>query len=81
MLTKSVASLNEGLKADFETYMQVVKREEESKKDVITADAYSMLKQAAKELRSVDYAINRCVQSGMNNYTKLKITSRVEINQ
>ena len=42
MLTKSVASLNEGLKADFETYMQVVKREEESKKDVRHEQLYEI---------------------------------------
>lgn len=38
-----------------------------------------MLNQAAKELRSVNYHINRCVQMGMNNFVNLQVTTKDEI--
>ena len=46
-------------------------RDEEVKK----ADTYSMIEKAARELRSIDYELGRCVADGLANYESLMITN------
>ena len=38
-----------------------------------------MISKAAKELKTMSYKINRCVQAGLRNFIKLKITNREEL--
>ena len=43
------------------------------------ADTYGMISKAAKELKTMSYKINRCVQAGLRNFVKLKVTNREEL--
>ena len=42
-------------------------------------DTYSMIKKAARELELIDYNLNRCVQTSLANFVKLKICSVDEL--
>ena len=47
--------------------------------EIKKADTYKMISKAAKELKTMSYKINRCVQAGLRNFVKLKITNREEL--
>ena len=40
-----------------------------------------MISKAAKELRNMSYKIDKCLQAGLKNYIKLKITNSEEMQE
>ena len=38
-----------------------------------------MISKAAKELKTMSYKINRCIQAGLKNFIKLKVTNHEEL--
>ena len=42
-------------------------------------DTYSMLHKTAKDLRSIDYTLGRCISIGLGNFHKLQITTKEEL--
>lgn len=42
-------------------------------------DTHLMISKVAKDLKMIDYNINRCVQSGLTNFIQLHVTSKIEM--
>ena len=54
---------------------------DEQENSIKKADTYSMISKAAKELKTMSYKINRCIQAGLKNFVKLKVTNHEELTE
>ena len=80
-LTRSVRILNRGLAVGVDRFQRGAKVDVSRAQGIQQADVYQMISEQKKELRSLNYHVDRCISFGLLNHVKLNVKSVEEIKQ